>query len=127
MRTLKVEKATQKEIHFTNRGGKPDSFMKYSVLSENVWYDLKGVGKEIVAEGDTISGLYTEADWSKGGKSGVNRTLELVESEKNDTPEPEVATDLAGRVTALENAVFGSSKPEITTGSTDDSEDPLPF
>ena len=124
MKTFKVEKAAKKEIHFTNRGGKPDSFMKYSVLSENVWYDLKGVGKENVKEGDTITGLYTEADWSKGGKSGVNRTLELVESDKNDTQEPEVAkdTDLAGRVAALENAVFGSSKPDGSTNN-----DPLPF
>lgn len=132
MKTIKVEKTFQKEIHYKKRDGTPDSFMKYSVASENVWYDLKGVGKENVKEGDTITGLYTEADWSKGGKSGVNRILELVEPEiqiKEDVPIiPESSNkydELLARVEALEENVFGSSKPEEE--STNDDSNGLPY
>ena len=133
MKTIKVEKASRKEINYTQKDGSPGSFIKYSVVAENVWYDLKGVGKEDVKEGDTITGLYTESDWSKGGKSGVNRILELVEPEiqiNEDVP-PEssniIKSDeyalLLARVTALENAVFG----EYKTPTKEPVEDDLPF
>ncbi len=140
MKTIKVEKASRKEINYTQKDGSPGSFIKYSVVAKNVWYDLKGIGKEDVKEGDTITGLYTESDWSKGGKSGVNRILELVEPEiqikpeflhvKEDVP-PEssniIKSDeyalLLARVTALENAVFGAEKGVDKEPAKDD----LPF
>ena len=121
MKTIKVEKASRKEINYTQKDGSPGSFIKYSVVAKNVWYDLKGVGKEDVKEGDTITGLYTESDWSKGGRSGVNRILELAEQEIqiNEVPPKEDVlqsannyNELLARVKALEDAVFGADKPK---------------
>ena len=124
MKTLKVEKVFSKKVEY-ERNGEHKSFMKYSVASGNVWYDLKGVGIQDVKEGDTITGLYTESDWSRGGKSGVNRTIELAEPEiqikepiKDEFPSKEFITTLVSRIEALEEAVF-------TTGNNDTNNDLL--
>lgn len=85
MKTIKVEKVHSKKIEYSDKDtGEPKSFIKYAAACENVWYELKGFGKDKVKEGDTISGEYSEQDWESGGKTGTNHILTLVDNTTAD-------------------------------------------
>ena len=112
MKEFKVDRVYSKEFD-----GKNGKWTKYSAKCGDKWLTLKGAGAADVKDGDTIRGEYATKDYTtKDGKEGTEHSLTLID--------PMIA-DLIKRVGALEESVFGSSKPEEK--SANDDSDGLPF
>ncbi len=122
MKTIKVERTHQKTIEYEKNGEKK-SFVKYAVAAENVWYELKGFGKDQVKEGDTISGEYSTQDWESNGKTGTNHILVLVDK---------TTADILRRLEDIEHSVAalminsGDAKTTTQQPQAEDNDD-LPF
>lgn len=80
MKTITVEQVHSKKIEYNDKKtGEPKSFIKYAAASGGVWYELKGMGKDTVKQGDTITGEYSKEDWEANGKTGTNHFLQLLD------------------------------------------------
>ena len=122
MKTIKVERTHQKTIEYEKNGEKK-SFVKYAVAAENVWYELKGFGKDQVKEGDTISGEYSTQDWEANGKTGTNHILALVDK---------TTADILRRLEDIEHSVAAlmitdKTQPDENPKILKENDDDLPF
>jgi len=110
---LKVEKANSREF----KGKSGSTFTSYSIASGGKWYQLSGKNKELIAEGDEITGIAGTKEYlKKDGSPGISNTFELADP---------VILDIINRLTNIEKRLSEldgknsekkpeSSQPEIS-------------
>jgi len=87
---LKVEKANSREF----KGKSGSTFTSYSIASGGKWYQLSGKNKELIAEGDEITGIAGTKEYlKKDGSPGISNTFELADP---------VILDIINRLTNIE-------------------------